>query len=223
MSENSNINTEQKHEENQLGIQLHSLDSSSNSQNEGDILFSSNCMLSKYDFGSKTTETTRSFHNTNNKGLFDSEDIYIKKRNLFGVSPIQKHDSRKSNDALSTEQGVIRVKNYASPKKRYSVFKLVEKDKRAKKNFNSLYQDIKKKHNDTETPKKKERYDIYGNNINKKNKKKIKVSFIDKVTHQPLCKVIDIESFRNFNYNEGIPKEEKILKISTNCQCCSIF
>ena len=57
----------------------------------------------------------------------------------------------------------------------------------------------------------------------KKIKKKIKVSFIDKVTHQPLCKVIDIESFRNFNYNEGIPKEEKIKKISTNCQCCSVF
>lgn len=224
MSENSEVNIRKKNKENNLEIKLHSLDSSSSSRNEEDILFSSNCILSKYDFGSKTTVTTRSFHNLNNKALCDSEDIYIKKRNMIGSgsSPIQKHEIKKSTDVLSTEPGIIKVKNYTSPKKRYSVFKLVEKDKKTKKEFNNIFINDKKVE-DEKTPRKKERYDIYGNLINKKNKKKIKVSFIDKVTHQPLCNIIDIESFRNYNYNEGIPKEEKMKNVSTNCQCCLIY
>ena len=72
------------------------------------------------------------------------------------------------------------------------------------------------------SPEKKERTDIYGNVISKKNKKKVKVSFIDKVTTQNLVNVIEIESFKNYNYIFGMPKEEKIDK-TTNCQCCLIF
>jgi hypothetical protein len=229
MSENSDVNINEKNKENNLDLKLHSLDSSSSSRNEEDILFSSNCILSKYDFGSKTTVTTRSFQNLNNKELCDSEDIYIKKRNKIGSgsSPIQKHEIKKSTDVLSTEPGYIKVKNYTSPKKKYSVFKLVEKDKKTKKEFSNIIPNNiftnDKKAEDEKTPSKKERYDIYGNLINKKNKKKIKVSFIDKVTHQPLCNIIDIESFRNYNYNEGIPKEEKMKNVSTNCQCCLIY
>ena len=224
MSENSEVNIKKKNKDNNLEIKLHSIDSSSSSRNEDDILFSSNCILSKYDFGSKTTVTTRSFQNSNNKALCDSEDIYIKKRNMIGPgsSPIQKQEIKKSTDVLLTEPGIIKVKNYTSPKKRYSVFKLVEKDKKPKKEFNNIFINDKKVE-DEKTPRKKERYDIYGNLINKKNKKKIKVSFIDKVTHQPLCNIIDIESFRNYNYNEGIPKEEKMKNVSTNCQCCLIY
>ena len=225
MSENSEVNIGKENKENNLGIKLHSLDSSNSSRNEDDIHFSSNCIISKYDFGSKTTATTRSFQNSNNKALCDSEDIYIKKNNLkiSGASSIQKNESKKFNDVLSTEPGIIRVKNYTSPKKKYSVFKMVEKDKKKiKKDFN-LYLIDTKKIEDEKTPRKKERYDIYGNLINKKNKKKIKVSFIDKVTHQPLCNIIDIESFRNYNYMEGMPKEEKMKNISANCQCCSVF
>ena len=65
--------------------------------------------------------------------------------------------------------------------------------------------------------------DIYGNIINKKNRKKIKISFIDNITNQPLVNVIDIESFKNYNYIDGIPQEEKMYNISSKCQCCLIF
>jgi hypothetical protein len=84
----------------------------------------------------------------------------------------------------------------------------------------------KKKNNskiEKEKVKVKERTDIYGNIINKKNKRKVKVSFIDRVTEQPLVKVIEIKSYKNFNYIEGLPKEEKLGKVKTICVCCSIF
>ena len=40
---------------------------------------------------------------------------------------------------------------------------------------------------------KKERRDFYGNVIKKKNKKKVRVSFIDVVTSQSFTKVVNIE------------------------------
>jgi hypothetical protein len=141
MSENSDVNINKKNKENNLDLKLHSLDSSSSSRNEEDILFSSNCILSKYDFGSKTTVTTRSFQNLNNKELCDSEDIYIKKRNKIGSgsSPIQKHEIKKSTDVLSTEPGYIKVKNYTSPKKNIRYLSLLKRIKRQKKNLVILF------------------------------------------------------------------------------------
>ncbi len=146
--------------------------------------------------------------------------LIYKKKNLFGSNntPIHKMRNKKLNDALSTDPGSIKVKNIKSPKKRYSVFKLVEKDKKYKKEYH-----LKELKKEIDLPKKKERTDIYGNVINKKNKKKIKVSFIDKITTQPLAEVIDIESFRKFNYVQGFPKEGKMNNLNINCQCCSIF
>ena len=220
MSESSEESIDQKYGSKQpLVLKLHSLDSSNSSQND-DIIFSSHFLSCKYDYGSKTSVTTRS----NNKNIFNSEDILIQKKNLFGStsSSPDKIPKRKSNDNLPTEPGLIKVKNYNSPTKKYSVFKLIEKDKKNKREFKSHLIDLKKE-KEEETPRKKERYDIYGNIINKKNKKKIKVSFIDTVTHQPLANIIDIESFRKYNYTPDIPKEEKINNVSANCQCCFIF
>ena len=219
MSESSEENIEQKYGSKPLVLNLHSLDDSNSSQND-DIIFSSNFLLSKYDYGSKTSVTTRS----NNKNILTSEDILIEKKNLFNSTsnPINRVDKRKWDDVLSTEPGLIKVKNYNSPSKKYSVFKLIEKDKKSKKEFKFQLSDLKKE-KEEKTPNKKERYDIYGNVINKKNKKNFKVSFIDTVTQQPLADVIDIECFRKYNYTVGIPKEEKINNISTNCQCCFIY
>lgn len=216
MSKNSDDS--QKNEDEPLKVNVQSFDNSSNSQNDEDIFFSSN-FLSKCDIGTKVPTTSRCFHNTDikEKGLYDSEDFYIQKKNLFGSNNIPIYKTNSKNDALSTEPGSIKVKNIKSPKKRYSVFKLVEKDKKNKK---SPIIELKK---ENESPKKKERIDYYGNVINKKNKKKIKVSFVDKITSQPLAEIIDIESFRKFNYVDGIPKEGKMNNLNINCQCCLIF
>lgn len=189
-----------------------SLDSSNNSQNEDDLFFSSNYLLMHSNFISKTNP-----NQLNKKEIFDSMDIDVKKK-LFSTEVAPKSDTKRSYEATSTEPTSIRVKNYKSPNKKYSVFKLIEKERKCKKELKYIIQPKEEK----EISPKKERTDIYGNVISKKNKKKVKVSFIDKVTTQSLVNVIEIESFKNYNYIYGMPKEEKIDK-STNCKCCFIF
>ena len=193
-----------------------SLDSSDSSQNDDDIFFSSNFLMnSNNNFLCKTAQSQR-----NKKSLFDSEDLYIKKK-LFS-SEVQKSDNKKSSDAKSTEPVSIKVKNFNSPKKKYSIFKLIEKEKRNKKDLNKYSFKNEKEKEIKTSPEKKERLDIFGNVISKKNKKNVRISFIDKVTSQPLVNIVEIESFKNYNYIFGMPKEQKIDK-STNCQCCLIF
>ena len=226
MNDNSQENVTHKEESKPFAIKLQeqeSIDSSNNSQNsqnEDDLYFSSNFLISKSDFCSKTIQPNS---NSNNKlDIFDSEDILLKKKNLFNTTCLQKSDNKEISEGISTDQGsVIKVRNYNSPRKRYSVFKLIEKDKRNKKDLSPFF--VKKKEDESPVPEKKERTDIYGNIINKKNKKKVKVSFVDDVTNQPLTNVIDIESYKKYNYIFGIPKEEKLNNITSNCVCCIVF
>jgi len=195
-----------------------SSDSSNNSQNE-ELYFSSNCLIMKADFATKSAQP-KSEHSKIK--FFDSEDDYqfsdIKK-NLFASEINNKLDKNKNSDAKSTEPTSLKIKNYNTPTKRYSIIKLIEKEKKYKKKKNNFGQKKEEKEIITD---KKERTDIYGNIISKKNKKNVKVSFIDKVTTQPLVNVIPIESFRNYNYIDGMPKEDKTEK-KANCQCCITF
>jgi len=200
--------------------------SSSKKDDDDDVYFPSNSDNNqKLNFISNTTPKPIN----NNIGELEADRLYLKK-SLFRANSLQKPDSKKASEALSTSRGsdkgsFIRVRNYNSPKKRYSVFKLIEKDKRYRKDINSLFLEQKKNNSKIENEKEKvkERTDIYGNIINKKNKRKVKVSFIDRVTEQPLVKVIEIQSYKNYNYIGGMPKEEKLGKVKTTCVCCSIF
>jgi hypothetical protein len=144
---------------------------------------------------------------------------------MYENNSLQRYEIKKINEAISTDRGterdsVIKIRNNHSHRKRYSVFKLVEKDKRYKKDLNTIFLDQKKVN---ETAIKKERTDIYGNIINKQNKKKVKVSFVDKVHNKPLVNVIEIKSYKKFNYIEGMPKEREVNKVDTRCVCCLIF
>ncbi len=183
-----------------------SLDNSSQNDDD-DIYFSTNCLL-------KLKSDNKSL--PNKKKLFDSEDTYVKK-NLFISDSAQKSDIKKSSEVLSTEPTSFTVKNYNSPKKKY-VIKMVEKKKR---NERILFTNKIVETKETEN-KKKERLDFYGNVIKKKNKKKVKVSFIDNVTSHPLVEYINIECFKNFNYIEGMPKED-VKVANAECVCCLIF
>ena len=183
-----------------------SLDNSSQNDDD-DIYFSTNCLL-------KLKSDNKSL--PNKKKLFDSEDTYVKK-NLFISDSAQKSDIKKSSEVLSTEPTSFTVKNYNSPKKKY-VIKMVEKKKRKERIlFTNKIVETKETKN-----KKKERLDFYGNVIKKKNKKKVKVSFIDNVTSHPLVEYINIECFKNFNYIEGMPKEN-VKVANAECVCCLIF
>lgn len=189
-----------------------SLDSSNDSQNEDGIFFSSKNLIMKSDLTSLAKINKK-------ENMFDSMDLYIKKKlNTSEAGP--KSDNKRSSEGISTEPTSIKVKNYNSPKKRFSVFKLIEKDKKNKKDLS--HYTIKKEEEKEQSPPKKERTDIFGNVICKKNKRKVKVSFVDIVTTQPFVNVTEIESFKNYNYIYGNHKEEKIEKLS-NCQCCIIY
>ena len=191
-----------------------SLDVSNNSQSqneEDDIYFSTNCLLKL------KTEIKPESHKIAKRKLFDSEDSEFKK-NLFTSDNAQKSECKKSSEVLSTEPTSFVAKNLSSPRKKYSVIKMVEKKKKNK--YNSLFTNkIVETHVKDD---KKERLDFYGNVIKKKNKKKVKVSFIDVVTSQPLVNIIDIESFKNYNYIEGMPSEDNVGK-GAECVCCLIF
>ena len=73
---------------------------------------------------------------------------------------------------------------------------------------------------------KAERKDAFGIPINKRNKKKIKITFSDTInksnTPRQLVEVILIASFKKFNYIEGFPNEEDSISNKSTCKCCLI-
>ena len=85
-------------------------------------------------------------------------------------------------------------------------------------NLNNIEKMIK------ELPKQKskslERVDSFGNRINKENKKKVHIMFLDKKPTKKLIEIIPIESFKQFNLMEKNPDDENIQK---NFKCCQIF
>ena len=126
MDESSDEDVIPKTDQKPFSIQLKpSLDSNS-SNDDDDILFSTNCLLKV------KTDYKSSDHTANKKKLFDSEDSDFKK-NLFCSDNAQKSDLKKSSDYLSTEPTSFVVKNLNSPKKKYSVIKMVEKRPKSKK------------------------------------------------------------------------------------------
>ena len=73
---------------------------------------------------------------------------------------------------------------------------------------------------------KAERKDAFGIHINKRNKKKIKITFSDTINKsnspKQLVEVIPIASFKKFNYIEGFPNEEDSISNKSTCKCCLI-
>ena len=76
---------------------------------------------------------------------------------------------------------------------------------------------------------KNERKDVYGVPINRRNRKKIKVTFSDTINSanskngkQQLAEIIPIVSYKKYNYIEGFPREEDMAANKTTCQCCLI-
>ena len=202
----------QKTEPKPFTIQLKpSLDNSSQNDDD-DIYFSTNCLLKiKTDYKTSVPLSKK-------KKLFDSDDVDFKK-NLFNSDNAQKSDLKKSSEVLSTEPTSFVVKNMNSPRKKYSVIKMVEKRKHRRDNDFFTHKIVETKDVSSD---KKERRDFFGNVIKRKNKKKVKVSFIDVVTSQPLADVINIESFKNYNCIEGAPDEDG-KPTNTECVCCLVF
>lgn len=120
MDDSSEEEVIQKTEPKPFTIQLKpSLDNSSQNDDD-DIYFSTNCLLKiKTDYKTSVPLSKK-------KKLFDSDDVDFKK-NLFNSDNAQKSDLKKSSEVLSTEPTSFVVKNMNSPRKKYSVIKMVEK------------------------------------------------------------------------------------------------
>ena len=118
-------------------------------------------------------------------------------------------------------------------KKKNLLFDIMEKSKKknGQKRTSVIFQTHELKLKDEEI--KNERKDVYGVPINKRNKKKIKVTFSDnvnsniskngKIGKNQLAEVIPIASYKKYNYIEGLPKEEDMANNKSTCQCCIII
>jgi hypothetical protein len=193
-----------------------SFSSSNKSNNEHEIVKS----LAKTKSNTKENIFTKDTYqdHDNDKTLFTSDNSDPK--NKISSSSLNYKSKNKFN--LSSDSNSIVLPNPLSPKKKkYSVFKMVEKTK-YKKFYESPIRQIKKEE-EIETG--RERRDYYGNEIKKKNKRRIKVSFLDEIQeNKPLAEIINIESFKKYNYIFGMPSEANFNKnIKTNCQCCMVF
>ena len=219
MSDNSNMDLDNNSEKDSpnLIIKLQESFSSSNkSNNEHEIVKS----LAKTKSNTKENIFTKDTYqdHDNDKTLFTSDNSDPK--NKISSSSLNYKSKKKFN--LSSDSNSIVLPNPLSPKKKkYSVFKMVEKTK-YKKFYESPIRQIKKEE-EIETG--RERRDYYGNEIKKKNKRRIKVSFLDEIQeNKPLAEIINIESFKKYNYIFGMPSEANFNKnIKTNCQCCMVF
>lgn len=219
MSDNSNMDLDNNSEKDSpnLIIKLQESFSSSNkSNNEHEIVKS----LAKTKSNTKENIFTKDTYqdHDNDKTLFTSDNSDPK--NKISSSSLNYKSKNKFN--LSSDSNSIVLPNPLSPnKKKYSVFKMVEKTK-YKKFYESPIRQIKKEE-EIETG--RERRDYYGNEIKKKNKRRIKVTFLDEIQeNKPLAEIINIESFKKYNYIFGMPSEANFNKnIKTNCQCCMVF
>ena len=219
MSDNSNMDLDNNSEKDSpnLIIKLQESFSSSNkSNNEHEIVKS----LAKTKSNTKENIFTKDTYqdHDNDKTLFTSDNSDPK--NKISSSSLNYKSKNKFN--LSSDSNSIVLPNPLSPKKKkYSVFKMVEKTK-YKKFYESPIRQIKKEE-EIETG--RERRDYYGNEIKKKNKRRVKVSFLDEIKeNKPLAEIINIESFKKYNYIFGMPSEANFNKnIKTNCQCCMVF
>ena len=171
----------------------------------------------------------------NNLSNHNSEDEeLIRNKLLICANETENFSAHKmnSNDINTTTK---KTKFTLSPikkgiKKKNILFDIMEKSKKknGQKRTSVIFQTHELKLKDEEI--KNERKDVYGVPINKRNKKKIKVTFSDTVNSNiskngknQLAEVIPIASYKKYNYIEGLPKEEDMANNKSTCQCCIIF
>ena len=222
MSNGSNMDFDIIAEKNspKLGINFQESFSSSNkSNNDFETTKSGNNAITNSKI--PTTKDLLQNHDIEINTLFNSE-ISETKHKISSNSLNQKFSNNKLN-ILTTDPNIHSDNNLQSPKKKkYTMLKMVQKSK-YKKFFETPLAYTKKI--DEESVTGRERRDAFGNLINRRNKKKVKVSFADELEEvKPLVSVIDIESYKKFNYIFGMPNEDFINKnVRANCQCCLIF
>ena len=174
--------------------------------------------------------------NNNSNHNSDEEESY-KNKIIMSLNIPQKNNLNSNEFSENNEQiGQSEKKSLAlslSPlkkgrRRRNSLLDIMEKSKkdsnvRRRSVINLFSQDDLRLKDEIS---KNERKDAFGIPINKRNKRKIKVTFRDMVSNQKgpktLAEVIPIASFKKYNYIEGTPRGEDLINNTSKCQCCLI-
>jgi len=209
MNENSNIESDviKNNDYGNFVIDLHDSFSSSNkSERNEEKLITSFAKSKLYELSKKISDPEISSETKKNYISFSTNEI-----NKNSIS------KKMSSQPSSINSTILSP----SKKKKISSFKMIEKSK-YNRNFDSP---TKRARAEQETIAGRERRDAFGNEIKRRNRKKIKVTFADQIEDKkPLVNIIDIECFKKYNYIVGLPKEDTIKNnVSANCQCCAIF
>ena len=150
------------------------------------------------------------------------------KKNLNTTEFIENNEQNGQNEKKSLALSLSPLKK--GRRRRNSLIDIMEKSKKDNNAYRrsiiniSSQDDIKSK----DKISKIERKDAFGTPINKRNKRKIKVTFRDMTNNEngakPLAEIIPIASFKKYNYIEGGPREEgDIITNTASCQCCLIY
>ena len=227
-------------------------DGESNQMGIDELKFSSNNILFKSDSANKSTLLNSKeeqinqnkeiineeiYENDNKKIISNNNDNIIYRNSLKDLQKYGKNSNSKSlssniisgNNSNSYDTNNSNNFLYSSPQKarglshKEKIMLLLsqEKTKVNKKevSYFALKKDLPKEDS------KKERTDRNGTIINKKNKKKVKVTFNDEINKNKLVTEIKIESYKKYNLISGMPKEDYYLGANkkTICKCCSIY
>jgi hypothetical protein len=174
-------------------------------------------------------ENNNSNHNSDEDESFKNKEIIslnLPPKNNLNSNEIIENEPKGQNEKKSLALSLSPLKK--TRRRRNSLIDIMEKSKkhnnarrRSVINYPSQ-EEIKLK----DEISKNERKDAFGIPINKRNKRKIKVTFSDMVINQKgpktLAEVIPIASFKKYNYIEGTPREEDIINNTSKCQCCLI-
>ena len=152
--------------------------------------------------------------------LYKSDFSDIKNR-ISSNSLVQRFPDKRLEPVQLDSNTMTEIKAKSPKKARFSMVKMVEKSK-YNKYFNSPVKHAKKIEEESNTS--RERRDVYGNLICKKNRRKVRVTFADEIEEEkPLASVIDIESYKKYNCNNSNKYAYSEDKIKCDSKCCLIY
>lgn len=143
--------------------------------------------------------------NTNEGGSFvDGQGLssQIKKAETFSQKNLNKKDNAQS------------ISPFVEQRKK----KIIPNSAQIKIPRTSSHQAFNAKQNKS----KKVRLDVNGTEIERKNKRKVKISFVDTTSNVPLCDVIYVESYKSYNVCKMPMREDLFIK-SKECCSCLVF
>ena len=215
----------------------HSSDKSSESLSEDNIFTSQNTQNKSQNFANikiQTKETNvLSNQNSNDEDLIKNKRFVTsneidspQKRSMNNIDLNEVKDINEINN-INKKTSLALSLSPLKKKRRNFLVDIMEKSKkntvRRRSVINLITPEEQKFRNEII---KVERRDAYGMPINKKNKRKVKVTFSDTVNNKTgqkqLAEVIPIPSFKKYNYIDGFPREEDIVGNKSTCQCCLI-